>query len=135
MDTPFPFYIKQRVYFEDTDMFGVVYHTNYIKYMERARSEWFWVHQLSFNEFMKQGIAFAVHHIDINYRKPAHLKDTLLCTCSIASHTKSAIVFDQSVINADNSDIIYADAKIRIVCMTLEGRPYPIPKELLEIVI
>lgn len=135
MTSSIPFSIKQRVYFEDTDAFGVVYHTNYIKFMERARSEWFWSFNFCFDDFIKQGIAFAVHHIDINYRKPAHLKDTLLCTCHILSHTKSSITFDQHIINADNNDIIYCNAHVRVVCMTLDNKPHPIPKELLETVI
>ena len=127
-----PFQIKQRVYFEDTDAYGVVYHANYLKFMERTRSEWLWSRNLCFEDFTKQNIAFAIHHVDINYRKPARLKDYLLCTCSILSHTKSSITFDQQVLNADNSEIVYADAHVRLVFMTLDGKPQPIPKKFLE---
>jgi tol-pal system-associated acyl-CoA thioesterase len=126
------FSLKQRVYYEDTDALGVVYNANYLRYMERARSEWLWSLGYCFEEFMKQGVAFAVHHASLDYRHPARLKDEILCTCSIGKFGRTSMTFDQSVINADNNDIVYCDGQIRVVCITPEGKPRALPQDLME---
>lgn len=126
------FSIEQRVYYEDTDALGIVYHANYLRFMERARSEWLWSLGFCFDDYATQDIGFAVHHIDINYRHPARLKDKLLITCSVHSHRNSSVTFNQSVQNADNTDIIYSDATIRLVCITLDGKLQPLPTDFLE---
>lgn len=132
MSITYDFATKQRVYFEDTDALGIVYHANYLKYMERARSEWFWALGLCFDEMAKDNMGFAVHHASLDYHKPARLKDMLLCCCSANTVGKTSITVDQSIINADNPEIIYCSGSIRLVCITLDGRPLRIPPKYLE---
>lgn len=127
------FTIKQRIYFEDTDALGIVYYANYLRFMERARSEWLWHLGFCFDELAaKEGVAFAVHNVNVDYRTPARLKDEILCTCSLGQFGKTSMTFDQSVINADNSDIVYCSGTVRIVCISLAGKPRPIPQAFLE---
>lgn len=127
------FSICQRVYYEDTDALGIVYYANYLCFMERARSEWLWHLGFCFDELAaKHGLAFAVHNVSVDYRFPARLKDEILCTCSLGKFGKTSMTFDQSVINADNNNIIYCSGTVRIVCITLDGKPRAIPQEFLE---
>lgn len=123
---------KQRVYYEDTDALGIVYYANYLRFMERARSEWLWSLGYCFEDFMQQDIAFAVHHVNIDYRYPARLKDEILCTCSISKFGRTSMTFDQAVINADDNTIIYCDGQVRIVCITPEGKPRALPQDMME---
>ncbi len=127
------FTLEQRVYYEDTDAGGIVYHANYLRYMERTRSEWLWSLGICFNRLNNEaGLGFAVHHISIDYKSPAKLGDRLLCTASVHSYRKSSMTFDQSILNADNNDIIYCSGQVRIVCMNRAGRAQPLPKTVLE---
>ena len=83
MDTLFLWPI--RVYYEDTDAGGVVYHSNYLKFMERTRSEW--LRQRGFEQeslYRKQGLLFAVANMEIQFLAPARLDDTLSSICPIA---------------------------------------------------
>ncbi|PHQ80012.1 MAG: hypothetical protein COB66_05705 [Coxiella sp. (in: Bacteria)] len=124
--------LEQRVYFEDTDATGVVYHSNYLCYMERARSEWLWAVGHSFDDCTQRNIAFAIHHASLDYLYPARLGDKLLITCNVDNYRRTSITFDQSVKNADNNDIVYCQGKIRLVCITLKGKPQPFPADFLE---
>ncbi len=126
------FSIQQRVFYEDTDALGIVYYANYLRFMERARSEWLWSLGFCFDELAKQNSAFAVHHVTVDYRYPARLKDQILCTCSLGHAGKTSLTFDQSVINADNDKIIYCEGTVRVVCITLEGKPRALPADFLE---
>lgn len=127
------FAIEQRVYYEDTDAGGIVYHSNYIKFMERVRSEWLWSLGIYFNQLNDEaGLGFAVHHISVDFKKPAILGDKLLCTASVHSYRKSSMTFDQSILNADNNDIVYCSGQVRIVCINRAGRAQPLPKIVLE---
>lgn len=126
------FSIKQRVFYEDTDALGIVYYANYLRFMERARSEWLWSLGFCFDELGKQNIGFAVHHVNVDYRYPARLKDQILCTCSVATMGNTSVTFDQRVLNADNNAIVYCEGQVRVVCITLDGKPRALPKEFLE---
>ncbi len=131
--TDYPiFSIKQRVFYEDTDAMGIVYYANYLRFMERARSEWLWSLGFCFENLAKQNIAFAVHHVTLDYRSPARLKDQLLCTCRVVHVGKTSLTFDQRILNADNSEVIYCEGQIRIVCITCDGKPRALPADFME---
>lgn len=133
MNNHHDFSLQQRIYYEDTDALGIVYYANYLRFMERARSEWLWHLGFCFDQFAEQqNLAFAIHNVTIDYRAPARLKDIILCTCSLNTFGKTSMTFDQSVINADNNDIIYCSGTVRVVCITLDGKPRNIPQEFLE---
>jgi acyl-CoA thioester hydrolase len=117
-----------RVYYEDTDMGGIVYYANYLKYIERGRSEL--VELLGMNQMEmrdKEGVVFVVTRVVADYLAPARLDDRL--TVHTAHRAQSAVrwVFDQEV--RRGNDVLFR-AEVTAVCMTLDGRPTRLPKSL-----
>jgi len=116
-----------RVYYEDTDSGGVVYYANYLKFMERARTEL--LRSLGYQQDQLQqemGIIFAVHSASIKYIKPARFNDELNVVTSISSLGKASICFKQSVYlvsthHDDGKDIVVpgllSEAEIKIACL------------------
>lgn len=94
------FSIRVRIYYEDTDAGGVVYHANYLKYMERARSEWLremgWDVQKLEEEF---GIIFAINKVQLEYLSPARLNDELLVSTELIQIGKVRLSFKQNIYN------------------------------------
>jgi acyl-CoA thioester hydrolase len=117
---------RTRVYWEDTDGGGVVYYANYLKFMERARTEW--LRSLGHQQHdiaEKFGFVFAVMEAHVNYRKPARLDDDLLVTCEPIPVGKTSIRFRQVI---SRSDTIVADGEVRVVCVDAKSfRPRALP--------
>lgn len=116
-----------RVYYEDTDSGGVVYYANYLKFMERARTEM--LRSLGFEQDQLQqqlGILFAVHSVSVKYQKPARFNDALKVITSISSCGKASIVFEQKVFHENDPANVRADAlplclaKVKIACLNAE---------------
>ncbi len=87
-----------RVYYEDTDSGGVVYYANYLKFMERARTEW--LRQLGFEQdelLEKEGILFAVRRVSVDYLRPARFNDELLVSASISKQGRASLTFQQEI--------------------------------------
>ena len=116
-----------RVYFEDTDVGGVVYYANYLKYLERARSEW--LRALGFDQgrlMAETGLGFAVRSIAAEYLKPARLDDELRVTVALERHGTASMTIAQQ---AWRGDTLLADGEIRIGCVddgTFKPRRIPI---------
>lgn len=111
------FHLPLRVYYQDTDAGGVVYHSTYLDYMERARYEWlrtlgFTIHSL-LNEYQ---IIFMVRAVHIEYFKPAVLDDLLHIGVSVTELGRSRIQFSQQILR-DNTDTCLTRAAIDIVCV------------------
>lgn len=119
--------LSVRVYYEDTDMAGIVYYANYLKYIERGRSEL--VEELGLNQrtMREAGIVFAVTRVVADYLAPARLDDRL--TVLTIHHAQSSVrwVFDQQVMRGDT---LLFRAEVTAVCMTTEGKPTRLPAEL-----
>jgi acyl-CoA thioester hydrolase len=120
-----------RVYYEDTDAGGVVYYANYLRFYERARTEWLraigFEQQLLRNE---DGIVFAVRHVEIDYLKPAVLDDALQVEATISDLRRASMTFEQRLLRGDD---VLSKAIVRIVCLDSDGfRPVPIPQILRE---
>ncbi|MFQ5438136.1 MAG: tol-pal system-associated acyl-CoA thioesterase [Paracoccaceae bacterium] len=114
-----------RVYYEDTDMAGIVYYANYLKYIERARSEQ--VRELGIDQHaMKNdlGIVFAVHRIEADYRSAARLDDLLRVETTLRSISGVRITYGQDVYCGDE---LKFSSRVLVVCMTPEGRAVRIP--------
>lgn len=115
-----------RVYWEDTDAGGVVYYANYLKFMERARSEWLrslGVEQTDLAE--RDGVVFVVRQVEVDYLKPARFNDALRVTCTLAELNKASLVLTQCIERADEPLVT---ARVKIVCVTREQfRPAKIP--------
>jgi acyl-CoA thioester hydrolase len=123
---------RARVYWEDTDGGGVVYYANYLKFMERARTEWLRSLGHSQHEIAHTlGVVFAVAEAHVNYRKPARLDDELLITCVPVPEGKVSIRFQQSITRtgAGPEDTLLADGEVRVVCVDAKSfRPRALPK-------
>jgi acyl-CoA thioester hydrolase len=126
-----PFSWSVRVYWEDTDAGGVVYHAGYLRFMERARSEWMralGVDQMAFKQ--ATGLAFMVRDMQIDFLKPALLDDELSVTVDVKEWRTASILFTQTITNANDSCLIRA--QVRVACVDLRRmRPAPIPADLI----
>ena len=118
-----------KIYYEDTDMGGVVYYANYLKFLERARSEIIYSFDLS-NKLLldKYGVLIIVKSCNIKYLKPSKLEDNLKIISIIKSLKKASFVMNQ-IVKKEN-DII-SQAEVHLVIVNKKGKPVKIP-EILE---
>jgi len=110
------FVFPVRVYYEDTDAAGIVYYANYLKFFERARTEW--LRTLGFEQrgLAEQGIAFAARSIVVEYLKPARLDDALNVVSEIESVGRVQVVFAQRILRAEGAELLLT-ASMRIACI------------------
>ena len=126
------FSLPVRVYFQDTDAGGVVYHANYLNFMERARTEWLRErHGYSNAGLMKEfGMVFVVRSLKLDYLKPALLDDWLDVTAQIKDIGRSRISLLQTVRRGAE---ILTEAEVHLVCVSLESfKPVSVPEVLRE---
>jgi acyl-CoA thioester hydrolase len=120
-----------QVYWEDTDAGGVVYHSQYLNFMERARTEW--LRHLGFIQTQMRetlGVLFVVRHIDMNYKKPAKFDDALIVRTCLINQGRSFITFEQSILRSDE---MLTSATVKVVCIDAEKfKPVSIPKLMLQ---
>jgi len=117
-----------RVYYEDTDLAGIVYYANYLKFIERARSEW--VRDLGLDQARmkaEEGVVFAVRRVEADYLAPARFDDLLQVTTEVLTVTPARIVLAQSVLR--EGDLLFA-AKVTLVALGADGRPMRLPAGL-----
>lgn len=122
------------LYVEDTDYTGVVYHPNYLKYMERARLNWF--EQLGFGleQQKKDGFYYVIRHIDLHYKKPARMDERLKIrtTIKVIGRAKAQLRFHQEIDNLSQQESSITEADILVVCVNHDIRPIPVPNKILE---
>jgi len=122
-----------RVYYEDTDAGGVVYYANYLKFMERARTEW--LRELGFEQdrlLEEYGIIFAVRQVELGYHRPARFNELLEVGAKIARRGKASLTFYQEVRRRQDRTLL-CSGQIKIACVDRDGmRPAPIPSVLLQ---
>jgi len=125
------FVLPVRVYYEDTDAGGVVYHTNYLKFMERARTEW--LRSLGFEQDELRdrfGVVFAVRRMDVDFLKPALFNEMVTVTALVTQYGKASLVFSQSV---DRGEQTLCRAKVKVACIDLERfKPTALPAAILS---
>ncbi len=122
------FVFKLKIYYEDTDSGGVVYYANYLKFLERARSELIYSFGLSNKKLLNEyNTLIIVKSCNIEYKKSAKLEDELEVHSSIESFTKTSFTIDQIV---KRNDEIIAIAKVILVTINSQGKPIKIPKIL-----
>jgi acyl-CoA thioester hydrolase len=124
------FRLPVRVYYEDTDAAGVVYYANYLKFLERARTEWLSARGFEIAALERnQGIAFAVRRVEIDFLKPARLGDRLDVTFAIVDGGRARLVVRQEVVRGDE---LLATALVTVVCLDqAHWKPVRIPAALL----
>ncbi len=130
-----PFRFPVRVYYEDTDAAGVVYYANYLKYMERARTEWLAAagHPLAAFE-RDHGVVFVVHRCEIDYHRPARLNDVLSATVEVETVSAARLVVTQRVERDGGLHVeILTSARVTLACInTARWRPARIPAPLVQ---
>lgn len=122
------FLLPLRVYIEDTDAGGIVYYVNYLKYMERARSEWLRHHGFTQRELLEAGIQLVVHRLECRYAKPARLDDELNVSAAVLSYGRCRLSFVQTVMR-DGEPL--CEARVDIACLdAVRLKPTPWPPAL-----
>ncbi|ESQ83521.1 hypothetical protein AEAC466_12660 [Asticcacaulis sp. AC466] len=124
-------HLPVRIYYEDTDFSGVVYHANYLKYFERGRSEYMRLlgvhhHQLA---ALDEPLAFAVSDIRIKYRAPVRIDDLVVVKSRLLSARGASFVIQQWI---ERDGLCVADGEVTVVCIDLKGRPRRMAKPLLD---
>ena len=135
------FYWPVRIYYEDTDSGGVVYYANYLRFMERARTEW--LRNIGGEQdriARDEGLVFAVRSAQLEYLRPARFNDALYVSVRVAQLGGASLTFEQSVIRADawtdtpaalarHKERLLCTGRIKIVCVDVHGfTPKPIPE-------
>ena len=123
------FKYKFKIYYEDTDSGGVVYYANYLKYLERARSEAIYSLGLTNMKLQKDfGALIIVKSCNIEYKKPAKFEDELEIISSVLSKTKTSFIMNQII---KRSEETISEADVQLVTVNKEGKPIKIP-DILE---
>ena len=122
------FIYKVKIYYEDTDSGGVVYYANYLKYLERARSEAIYSLGLTNTKLIKDyGTIIIVKSCNIEYKKPASLEDELTIRSFVKSITKTSFFMNQIITKGDDTIV---EAQVHLVFVNDLGKPVKIPDEI-----
>lgn len=120
-----------RVYYEDTDLAGIVYYANYLKFIERARTEW--VRAIGIDQTRlkrEEGIVFAVRRVEADYLSPARFDDELIVVTSLDTLTPARIILAQDVLKG--GERLFA-SRVTLVALTDNGRPARLPSALRDL--
>ena len=127
------FSIRVRVYYEDTDAGGIVYHATYLRWMERVRSDWLRALGERHDALATEGLQFVVSEIDIKYRRPARLDELLDVDLEVVEARRASLRLAQRTRRVDDEGGPLAEAIVRVAVMDrTSGRPAPLPKRLLD---
>jgi len=126
-----------RVYYEDTDGGGVVYHADYLKFMERARTEW--LRHLGFEQTelrQELGVLFVVRSLSMQYRRPALFNDELIVETRLNKTGRSLLVFEQLILRNDGQQTEHlTEAVVEVVCIEAgQFKPVPIPDSIRNVI-
>ena len=129
--TPYGHQQMVRVYYEDTDFSGIVYHASYLRFIERGRSDYIRLlgvqHSALDSGEAGERLALAVRHMDINFLKPAHIDDELKIETRVVEVKGARMILDQQVLRG--GDLLFT-ARVTVVVINREGRPRRIPDAL-----
>ena len=122
--------MKIRVYYEDTDCGNVVYYANYLRYMERSRTELLRDRGIELCDYQKQGLLFAVVEAHVKYRRPAKYNDLLDVESTVSDASSIKITFRTEI--RKNGELLVAGTVV-VVCISADGRARRIPDEVMGI--
>jgi acyl-CoA thioester hydrolase len=123
--------MEVRIYYEDTDAGGVVYHANYLAYFERGRTEYLRERGLSVADLAERGYIFPVLRLEITYRSPAVLDDLVRVETEVLEVGKTSFVLGQQVVRAVDGRVL-ADGRVTLVCTSSAMKARRLPGELLQ---
>ncbi len=127
------FELPIRVYIEDTDAGGIVFHAKYLHYMERARTEWVRSCGVGLRAGLADNISYVVQRLDIHYAVAAKLDDELLVTAEPVAFGRVWMDFRQRVMRATDRKLL-SDSNVRVACVALDtGRPRRLPENMQEL--
>ncbi|CAG20933.1 tol-pal system-associated acyl-CoA thioesterase [Photobacterium profundum] len=119
------------IYYEDTDVGGLVYHANYLKFFERARTELLRSIGVSQQELFKNKASFVIRHIDMDYLKGARLDEQLIVQTCVETVKKASIIFCQDLVN--NAGQSLCQATVKVACVNTETmKPTAIPQFIMS---
>ena len=123
------FEIPVRVYIEDTDAGGIVFYGNYLKFFERARTDFLRSIGIEQSQTIQQNLIFVVRHVSIGYQEPARLDDRLAIFCAVKSLRRTRVIFEQEARRqSDGALLVHAEVEVVAVTMdTLKHRAMPEP--------
>ena len=123
------FSVPMRVYIEDTDAGGIVYYANYLKFMERARTEY--MRSLGYGKVaLFDGLQLVVHDLQLKYHKPARLDDEIVVSAELTGLTKVTFSMSQAVYLGDQ---LLVEGSVRVACINADNkRPAAIPKAMFQ---
>lgn len=126
-----PFSWPARVYWEDTDGGGIVYYANYLRFLERARTEWLRGRGYDQSALARDtGLLFSVVNVNIHYRKPAKLDDQLTVTCEPGVNGRATARFTQHILRGEE---LLVEADVRVACLDAQTlKPRRLPAFVLE---
>jgi acyl-CoA thioester hydrolase len=116
--------LKIKIYYEDTDAGGVVYYANYLRYLERARTEFLLKKGINVSEYHNKGYLFAVINVDISYKRPAKLGEIIEVTTEVLEITNATINFKHEIFR---DDTLLIEANVKLACITKDGKPQRLP--------
>ena len=130
-----PFLWPARVYWEDTDGGAIVYYANYLRYLERARTEWLRAHGHSQGLLAREpGILFTVVSLQVDYRAPARLDDELQISCHPRVEGRASLRFLQSIRRTGTTPQLLLEASLRVACLDAHSlRPKRLPDFLINL--
>lgn len=122
-----------RVYYEDTDSGGVVYYANYLKFMERARTEWLRARGFEQDVLLRdRRVLFAVRTLSMDYHRPARFNDLLEVISQVAEVGGASLTFAQSIRRADSTEVL-CGARVKVACIDAENfRARRLPRQLMR---
>ncbi len=127
------FIFPVRVYYEDTDVAGIVYYANYLRFLERGRTEWLRTLGVDQTILFEQGLAFAVTELTIKYSKAARFNDMMEVVTTVQQAGKASMLFKQHIRDKENKEHIYCRAEVKAACIDMKSlKPKPLPKQLVK---
>ena len=116
--------LNVKIYYEDTDAGGVVYYANYLRYMERARTEFLAEYGINVAEYHDQGIFFVVTHVDIMYKRPARLGEIIYITTEVEELRKASMTIRNRIFKEDT---LLVEALLTFACIDKDGKLRRLP--------
>ncbi|MCX7956928.1 MAG: YbgC/FadM family acyl-CoA thioesterase [Endomicrobia bacterium] len=123
--------IKIKIYYEDTDAGGVVYYANYLKYFERARTEFLESRGIRIADLAKSGIKFVVVTVEISYLSPAKLGEIIEVVTKLSDISKASLTFEYDIFSFENKRKLVR-GKTKIVCVNSLLKVQKLPVEILQ---
>ncbi|NRD73757.1 tol-pal system-associated acyl-CoA thioesterase [Shewanella sp. VB17] len=119
------------IYYEDTDAGGVVYHANYLKFFERARTECLRAIGVNQTQLLAEDIAFVVTRAELDFCRAARFEQNLLVETLVIEMKKASLTFQQRLV--DHQGVVYCEGKIVVACITLTRmKPRAIPQNIVQ---